>query len=96
MASPPPAAVAAPPESPSPDPLGMEDLGQAFDFEDSEDEEDEDEEDLGLADPGADPDPDPDPGADPGADPGTDVLQAPPRRRRTPSSAELGPETPQG
>ncbi|XP_030819891.1 rho guanine nucleotide exchange factor 10-like protein [Camarhynchus parvulus] len=38
-----------------------------------------------------------DPRADPGADPGADVaLQAPPRRRRPPSSEGLEPETQEG
>ncbi|XP_061868781.1 rho guanine nucleotide exchange factor 10-like protein isoform X2 [Colius striatus] len=35
-----------PPEPPSPLPQGVEDLGEAFDFEDSEEEEEEEEEDL--------------------------------------------------
>ncbi|NWW73748.1 ARGAL protein, partial [Climacteris rufus] len=60
------------PDPPSPLPQGMEDLGEAFDFEDSEEEEEEEEEEE-------------DSGADPGADV---VLQAPPRRRRAPSSGE--------
>ncbi|XP_063033224.1 rho guanine nucleotide exchange factor 10-like protein isoform X2 [Melospiza melodia melodia] len=88
MASPPPPAVGSPPDPPGP--AGMEDLGQAFDFEDSEEEEEEEEEDED-SDSGADP------GVDPGADPGADVaLQAPPRRRRPPSSEGLEPETQEG
>ncbi|XP_063273593.1 rho guanine nucleotide exchange factor 10-like protein isoform X3 [Prinia subflava] len=96
-----------------PDPpgsAGMEELGQAFAFEDSEEEEEEEGEDSGedsgadpCPDPGANPDANPganpgaDPGANPGADPGADVaLQAPPRRRRPPSSDGLGPETQEG
>ncbi|RLV88210.1 hypothetical protein DV515_00015536 [Chloebia gouldiae] len=76
----------------------MEELGQAFDFEDSEEGEEEEGEDSDSdsgADPGADPCPDP--GSDPGSDPGADVaLQAPPRRRRPPSSEGLEPETKEG
>ncbi|XP_058674646.1 rho guanine nucleotide exchange factor 10-like protein [Ammospiza nelsoni] len=90
MASSPPPAVGSPPDPPGP--AGMEDLGQAFDFEDSEEEEEEEEE-------GEDEDSDSgaDPGVDPGADPGADVaLQAPPRRRRPPSSEGLEPETQEG
>uniref|UniRef100_A0A8C9MRK3 Rho guanine nucleotide exchange factor 10 like n=1 Tax=Serinus canaria TaxID=9135 RepID=A0A8C9MRK3_SERCA len=71
-----------PPDPPGP--AGMEELGQAFELEDSEEEEEGEDED---SDSGADPCPDP--GVDPGADPGADVaLQAPPRRRRPPSSGE--------
>ncbi|XP_041275662.1 rho guanine nucleotide exchange factor 10-like protein isoform X4 [Onychostruthus taczanowskii] len=91
MASPPPPAVGSPPDPPSP--AGMEELGQAFDFEDSEEEEEEGEDED--SDSGADPCPDP--GVDPGADPGADIaLQAPPRRRRPPSSEGLEPETKEG
>ncbi|XP_032935801.1 rho guanine nucleotide exchange factor 10-like protein isoform X2 [Catharus ustulatus] len=86
MASPPPPAVGSPPEPLGP--AGMEELGQAFGFEDSEEEEEEEEEDE---DSGADPCPDP--GADPGAD---GALQAPPRRRRPLSSEGLEPETQEG
>ncbi|XP_039553396.1 rho guanine nucleotide exchange factor 10-like protein, partial [Passer montanus] len=88
MASPPPPAVGSPPDPPSP--AGMEELGQAFDFEDSEEEEEEEGEDED-SDSGADP------GVDPRADPGADIaLQAPPRRRRPPSSEGLEPETKEG
>ncbi|XP_068027873.1 rho guanine nucleotide exchange factor 10-like protein isoform X5 [Anomalospiza imberbis] len=90
------AAAAACPGSPPdpPGPAGMEELGQAFAFEDSEEEEEEEGEDED-SDSGADPCPDP--GADPGSDPGADVaLQAPPRRRRPPSSEGLEPETKEG
>ncbi|XP_064252973.1 rho guanine nucleotide exchange factor 10-like protein isoform X2 [Passer domesticus] len=89
---PPPPAVGSPPDPPSP--AGMEELGQAFDFEDSEEEEEEEEGEEGEdedSDSGADP------GVDPGADPGADIaLQAPPRRRRPPSSEGLEPETKEG
>ncbi|XP_050838688.1 rho guanine nucleotide exchange factor 10-like protein [Serinus canaria] len=90
MASPPPPAVGSPPDPPGP--AGMEELGQAFELEDSEEEEEGEDED---SDSGADPCPDP--GVDPGADPGADVaLQAPPRRRRPPSSEGLEMETQEG
>ncbi|NXJ71447.1 ARGAL protein, partial [Rostratula benghalensis] len=58
-------------DTPSPLPHGEEDLGEAFDFEDSEEEEDEEEEEEDSA-------------AEPG---GETVLRAPPRRRRAASSA---------
>ncbi|KFV65095.1 Rho guanine nucleotide exchange factor 10-like, partial [Dryobates pubescens] len=62
------------PEPPSPLPHGVEDLGEAFDFEDSEEEEEEEEEeDDSTAEPG-----------------GEAVLRAPPRRRRAASSGTGG------
>ncbi|XP_059722458.1 LOW QUALITY PROTEIN: rho guanine nucleotide exchange factor 10-like protein [Haemorhous mexicanus] len=88
---PPPPAVGSPPDPPGP--AGMEELGQAFDLEDSEEEEEEGEDED--SDSGADPCPDP--RVDSGADPGADVaLQAPPRRRRPPSSEGLEMETQEG
>ncbi|XP_075577603.1 LOW QUALITY PROTEIN: rho guanine nucleotide exchange factor 10-like protein [Pelecanus crispus] len=70
------------PETPSPLPQGEEDLGEAFDFEDSEEEEEEEEEEDDSA-------------AEPS---GEAVLRAPPRRRRAASSGGDGlvPETQEG
>ncbi|KAM6191619.1 rho guanine nucleotide exchange factor 10-like protein isoform 1-T1 [Sarcoramphus papa] len=70
------------PENPSPLPHGEEDLGEAFDFEDSEEEEEEEEEEEDSA-------------AEPS---GETVLRAPPRRRRAASSGVDGlvPETQEG
>ncbi|XP_072773433.1 rho guanine nucleotide exchange factor 10-like protein isoform X5 [Taeniopygia guttata] len=92
MASPPPPAVGSPPDPSGP--AGMEEPGRAFAFEDSEEEEEEEEEEGEEEE---DSDSGADPGADPGSDPGADgALQAPPRRRRPPSSEGLEPETKEG
>ncbi|XP_050178260.1 rho guanine nucleotide exchange factor 10-like protein isoform X2 [Myiozetetes cayanensis] len=73
--------AAVPPELPSPVPAGREDVGEAFDFEDSEEEEEEEEEEDSVADPGGD----------------VVLRAPPRRRRGTSSGGEgLVPETQEG